>query len=185
MQAKERSLWSKGSLKIKVVEGPGTKLKNFIVNKNPYPTLPCHRVECPICKKTTHTEPVDLKDNMLPCTTPSVGYQIVCLTCKQNGRESRYEGETGRTMVTRAKEHLGKLKKDDPAHPLVKHKRTDHPNDKKVTFQFNILEKFKDPLTRQAEEGLRIVKPKPGVKILNSKSEFNHPPISRVQIKKQ
>ena len=110
---------------------------------------------------------------MLPCTTPSVGYQIVCLTCKQNGRESRYEGETGRTMVTRAKEHLGKLKKDDPAHPPVKHKRTDHHS-----------REIQGPLTRQAEEGLRIVKPKPGVKILNSKSEFNHPPISRVQIKK-
>ena len=186
MQAKERSLWSEGNLRIKVVEGPGVKLKDVLVNKNPYPTLPCHRVECPLCKKTAYTNPNTgaLLGGRLPCTTPNVGYQIVCLDCQENGLTVRYEGETGRPMVSRAMEHLRKLKSEDPSHPLVKHKQTDHPAEKKVTFGFQILKKFKDPLTRQAEEGIRIFNQDPNVKILNSKSEFNHPPMSRIRIQK-
>ena len=133
IQAKERSLWSKGNIKIKVVEGPGVKLKDVLVNKNPYPTIPCHRVECPLCKKTAYTNPNTeaLLGGRLPCTIPNVGYQVVCLDCQENGLTVRYEGETGRPMVSRAMEHLRKLKSEDPSHPLVKHKQTDHPTEKK------------------------------------------------------
>ena len=44
-------------------------------------------------------------------------------------------------MVSRAMEHIRKLKSEDPSHPLVKRKQTDYPAEKKV-------KKFKDPLTR-------------------------------------
>ena len=44
--------------------------------------------------------------------------------------------------------------------------------------------KFKDPLTQQADEGLRISKQTKSTTILNSKSEFNHPPIGRIKIAK-
>ena len=86
-------------------------------------------------------------------------------------------------MVSRAMEHLRKVKSEDPSHPLIKHKQTDQPAEK-VTFGFHILKKFKDPLTRQAEKGIRIFNQDSNVKILNSKSEFNHPPMSRIRIQK-
>ena len=43
---------------------------------------------------------------------------------------------------------------------------------------------FKDALTRQAEEAVRIQARKPS-EIMNSKSEFNHPPIARVIVEKR
>ena len=44
-----------------------------------------------------------------------------------------------------------------------------------VNFKMEITKTFKDALTRQANEAVRIFG-RPGHEILNSKSEFNHPP---------
>ena len=46
-----------------------------------------------------------------------------------------------------------------------------------------ITKKFKDALTRQANEAVRIYS-RPGHEILNSKSEFNHPPLGWVVVEK-
>ena len=43
---------------------------------------------------------------------------------------------------------------------------------------------FKDALTRQAEEAVRI-KTRNNEELLNSKSEFNHPPMARIVVQKQ
>ena len=42
-----------------------------------------------------------------------------------------------------------------------------------------ITGRFKDALSRQANEAVRIYS-RPGGELTNSKSEFNHPPLSRV-----
>ena len=46
-----------------------------------------------------------------------------------------------------------------------------------------ITNKFKDPLTRQANEALRINNRNRN-ELLNSKTEFNHPPIPRITVEK-
>ena len=66
---------------------------------------------------------------------------------------------------------------------LFKHKMSDH-QDENVKFQMEITQKFKDAMTRQANEAVRIFS-RPSHEILNSKSEFNHPPLSRVVIDKK
>ena len=65
---------------------------------------------------------------------------------------------------------------------LFKHKMSDHKNED-VKFQMKITNKFKDALTRQANEAVRISSV-PETSSLNSKSEFNHPPMARVVIEK-
>jgi hypothetical protein len=60
---------------------------------------------------------------------------------------------------------------------------SDHPN-KSVKFKMEITKTFKDALTRQANEAVRIFG-RPGNEILSSKSEFNHPPLSRVVMEKR
>ena len=45
----------------------------------------------------------------------------------------------------------------------------------------NVLKTFKDPLTRLANEGVRIKQRKPD-ELLNSKSEFHQPAIVRLQV---
>ena len=47
-----------------------------------------------------------------------------------------------------------------------------------------ITKKFKDPLTRQANEGVRINN-RNKIELLNSKTEFNHPPIPRITVERK
>ena len=73
-----------------------------------------------------------------------------------------------------------------PWNPLAKHNLVSHPDEnKKVRFNLKINKVFKDPLTRQANEGVKIFRSSNQVSILNSKSEFNHPPTNRVTISKR
>ena len=46
-------------------------------------------------------------------------------------------------------------------------------------FQLEVLKSFKDPLSRQAEEGVRIYSANPE-RLMNTKNEFNHPSIKRL-----
>ena len=54
--------------------------------------------------------------------------------------------------MTRGIEHIREITTEK-----TKDQELVHPG-KEVTFEFGITKKFKDPLTRQAEEGLRISK---------------------------
>ena len=53
--------------------------------------------------------------------------------------------------------------------------------DEEVEYGLEITGIFRDALTRQANESVRIYGRK-GSDILNSKSEFNHPPTARVVV---
>ena len=92
MQVRENQINSGTEDRIKIVERGGIKLKRILVQKNPYPKMPCNRPLCPFCGSTLVSNPA--KSN-LPCNTPGVGYQITCLNCKAQDHISRYEGKTG------------------------------------------------------------------------------------------
>ena len=91
-----------------------------------------------------------------------------------------YEGETGRSARTRGSEHLKELEKKKEKSVLYKHQIGDHKNET-AKFEMEITQKFKDALTRQANEAIRIGA-RPEHKLLNSKSEFNHPPLARIVV---
>ena len=187
IQEREAELNKNSKGRIKVVEQGGQKLKNILSKKNPFPTLDCVRRFCPFCRDTEYSVAAIKKPMRKSCSTPNVGYEIVCQNCKENGLNAVYYGESGRPVVNRAKEHLTDLQTNNKASPLVKHKKLKHSGGQKVTFEFQIKKKFFDPLTRQCEEGMRINKAKniPATIVLNSKSEFNHPPTNRVVIQKR
>ena len=84
------------NFRIKFIEQGGSKIKNLLVKQNPFPTSDCHDAICPICNKTSVLETGDKSTYRVPCSTESVGYRIVCLTCKQQGKLATYEGETDR-----------------------------------------------------------------------------------------
>lgn len=94
-----------------------------------------------------------------------------------------YEGETGRSARIRGAEHISDFENKREKSVLLKHKMTDHPNEN-VKFEMQITKRFKDALTRQANEAVRIYS-RPPQEILNSKSEFNHPPLARVVVEKK
>ena len=56
--------------------------------------------------------------------------------------------------------------------------------DEEVEFGVEITGIFRDALSRQANESVRIYSRK-NSEILNSKSEFNHPPTARMMVEKK
>ena len=148
-------------------------------SKNPFKKSKCIEKSCPICTKSEFVE-INSDEIKIPCNTNNVGYRWLCLTCKERDIVKVYEGETGRSARIRGGEHLKDLEKKREKSVLFKHKMTDHENEN-VKFKMEITKKFKDALTRQANEAVRIYR-RPAPQSLNSKSEFNHPPLARVVV---
>ena len=119
----------------------------------------------------------------VPCNTNNVGYKWQCMTCKEDDTIKVYEGETGRSARLRGAEHLKQLEKKSEKSVLYKHKMTAHRNES-AKFKMEITGHFKEALTRQANEAVRISS-RPTHELLNSKSEFNHPPTARVIVEKK
>ena len=117
------------------------------------------------------------------CNTNNVGYRWRCMTCAEKDTVEVYEGETGRSARLRGTEHLKQLEKKSEKSVLFKHKMAAHQNEN-VKFKMEITGHFKDALTRQANEAVRISNT-PNHELLNSKSEFNHPPTARVIVEKK
>ena len=159
--------------RLKIVEKGGVKLRQILAKPDPFPKRPCDEPTCPLCKKSEFISEVSA--TKIPCDTQSIGYRWTCIHCKHT-----YEGESGRSARTRTKEHVSSIRRGNPANPMVKHNITMHPNAKPL-FGIKILGAFKDPLSRQAEEGVRIYSANPN-KIMNSKTEFHHPALKRISL---
>ena len=104
-------------------------------------------------------------------------------TCKDRPTIKVYEGKTGRSARLRGAEHLKQLENKSEKSVLFKHKMAVHQHEE-VKFKMEITGKFKDALSRQANEAIRISM-RPNHELLNSKSEFNHPPTARVVVERK
>ena len=82
-------------------------------------------------------------------------------------------------------EHMADYKNERSNSVLLKYKLNEHQQEE-MMIKMKITKKFKDPLTRQANEAVRInQRNKNKGELLNSKSEFNHPPLGRVVVEKR
>ena len=72
------------------------------------------------------------------------------------------------------------LKNKTEGNPLYRHKIKDHPHEE-IKFRMEVTKRFKAPLTRLANEGVRISSRSTG-QLLNSKSEFYQPTIVRLRV---
>ena len=170
MRQREKELNKNSKERIKIVETGGIKIENILTNKNPFKNEPCDQKWCPLCKFSTK----------ISCNTNNVGYSWTCKTCEGRNILKIYEGESSRSARIRGKEHLTAYKNQKSDSVLYKHKISDHGNEN-VEYEMKISGIFKDPLTRQANEAVRIFSRKIS-EILNSKSEFNHPSVARVVV---
>jgi hypothetical protein len=162
--------------RLKIIEEGGTKVHKFWT-KNPFPIPKCEGKElknCFICQTCGSEDP------KISCRSNSVGYRLGCETCISRGENKYYEGETGRAARVRGKEHLDGFKNKNPKNILYKHKLLEHPNED-INVSMKITKTFKDALSRQANEAVRIENHKPE-ELLNSKSEMNHPKIARIGV---
>ena len=83
----------------------------------------------------------------------------------------------------RGAEHLKQLENESESSELFKHKLAAHENEN-VRFKMEITRQFKDAITRQANEAV-CIHDRPSQELLNSKSEFNHPPMARVVVNRR
>ena len=151
-------------------------MENILTKKDPFVKEKCSEKLCPICKTDTQ------KMNIL-CNSNNMGYRWTCCTCWNRDKVKVYEGETSRSARLRGIEHVRSYiaKREDSV--LYKHKILEH-KDEEVDFQMEITGVFKDPLSRQAEESVRIQGRK-NSELMNSKSEFNHPPMARIVVERK
>ena len=182
IRKREEELNKYNTERIKIEEKGGLKIKDILSSKNPFEKSKCTKKTRPLC---TEGEFVDIQTDeiKIPCNSNNVGYICRCVTCQERDKTKVYEGETGRSARIRGSEHLKDFEKQRTNSVLFKHKISDHPNEG-VKFKMEITKTFKDALTRQANEAVRIFG-RPGHEILNSKSEFNHPPLQSGRGKKK
>ena len=83
----------------------------------------------------------------------------------------------------RGAEHLRDFVNGRPNSALYKHKQNEHGGED-IKIGMEITKQFRDPLTRQADEAVRISS-RTKNEILNSKNEFNHPPIARITVERK
>ena len=106
------------------------------------------------------------------CKSTNIGYKIPSITCQELEMKCKDKGR---------RTHQG-AQKEEYCEPLYKHKLNKFQNED-PKFEIKVLRTFIDPLTRLANEGVRIRENKLG-ESLNSKSEFYQPATVRIQIEK-
>ena len=173
MKIREEEINKFSKERIKIVEDGGVKMKNMLGKKDPFPSIKCDKKVCIVCESK-------FSKNQTSCNTNNIGYQLACDTCEARGITKVYEGESSRSARIRGGEHYRDWKFSKNTGVLYKHKQNDHQNEE-MKISMKITKKFKDPLTRQANEAVRINNRKDN-EILNSKSEFNHPPVARITV---
>ena len=166
---REAEVNKNSSERIKFVEKGGLKVKDILIAKNPLKKTKCSQTKCPLCAPSQFVTP---GENLYPCNTHNVGYRWHCLLCREGDKVKVYEGESSRSARVRGTEHLRDLENKRNKSVLYKHILSEH-NGQEVKFQMEITGRFKDALSRQANEAVRIYS-RPGDELLNIKSEFNH-----------
>ena len=144
----------------------------------------CGRLSCFTCTQSEETK--------IDCFARSVVYESSCTICHPEGVTEKpgdsmvssgmglYTGETSRSLCERAGEHVAAAKGLERGSHMVKHWFLDHPGLSELPkFKFRIVGKYKDSMTRQIKEAIRVLN-RPGN--LNSKGEFGGSTIPRLVV---
>ena len=132
------------SHKWRYVEEAGSTIGSKLVTQDPW-KLSCGRPACMTCTEQPGK-----------CSKKGICYQFTCMTCKENGKEMHYWGESYRSMWDRLQEHLAALRGKNRESPLYEHQEDVHGGEEEPNFKLKILGFFKKPLQRQTMEGLLI-----------------------------
>ena len=164
---------------IKFQEGGGTQMVRLF-NTNLSGGLHCGRKPCPPCDSGEEGKKGD-------CKAQNLVYESVCTICNPSirqedmkaGRSGVYIGETSRTIHERALEHLKDASSFSQKSHQVKHWMNSHQEENiQPAFRIRTVQKYRDCLSRQIGEALRIYYSKD--QLLNSKNEYVQNCISRV-----
>ena len=106
-----------------------------------------------------------------------MGYTLVCDVC--GGDEVCYVGETGQNVYTRGLKHTADYRTKHKESSLWKHALNAHGGSTNVSFSMKVVDCFRDPLSRQVNEAVRINRCEATIQ-LNSKTEWHGPATVRL-----
>ena len=109
-----------------------------------------------------------------------MGYVVTCLDCQEGGKEARYEGESSRAFRIRVAEHLRDVRLKNENSGIYRHARDQHAGEC-PNLRFQVRKCFRDPLTRQVNEGVRISLADDD-NLMNTKQEWVPPVVNRVLV---
>jgi hypothetical protein len=158
-------------IRLKVLERGGPKIK-LDVKSNPLADKGCGRPLCLVC---TGEYPGG-------CGHYGIVYSVRCDTCKQEGTDVIYAGESGSNAYNRGLAHKTAIQAMNPRNALAKHCLIEH-NGEPADFTMRVLKKFRSCLMRQENEGVVIrLTQEEADQLMNSRREFNQPPIRRLVV---
>ena len=145
------------------------------------------------------------EDKRPNCRSKNLIYESVCLDCippvptsqqevqgsepisssarrlEDKPRKGVYIGETSRSLHERSFEHLQDAKSFHIKSHMVKHWMIEHPEKTFLpTFKFSIVAQYRDCLSRQIGEAIKILYSKDH--LLNSKTEYMNNCLTRIAI---
>ena len=170
---KEQRKANKNTMNFQILEQTGLSLERMFQKSNPFKKKDCEATNCVVCDGTS-----------IKCRIEGVGYKGICKACRDQNKTSEYLGETGKNAFTRAKQHMAGLKSKNHENAFYKHWHNFHEtpyedeNLRLKNYEFRVEKFFKEPMSRQINEMVRITNFQ-GT-LLNSKSEWNAPPIVRI-----
>ena len=154
---------------IKVIEEGGVSLKQLLQKSDHNPRKSCVYDDCPICTNTAN----NTNNSLSRCQVHSVGYEIRCLECQDEGLKAIYYGETSKNGYIRGKQHLSDQLKDKECSVMSRHSKEFH-NNKLIGWTMNIVNTFKSAMDRQIDEAVRINSNSSKADIvINNKAEWN------------
>ena len=106
-----------------------------------------------------------------------MGYDQVCDVC--GGKNVGYVVETGQNNYTRGLKHMANYMRKNKDSSLWRHSQMEHGGNLEVSFSMKVVRTFRDPLTLQVNEAVRIGKSLATIQ-LNSKTEWQGPATVRV-----
>ena len=140
------ALYKQSNWTVKVLEKPGVQLAKIFI-KSFEMMDGCWRDKGCMCGNKGSA-----------CTTKGVVYEATCVSCNETKPDSAtYIGETARQIGTRVAEHLNNVRLFKKQSFILDHWMTSHGMDPQPpTFEFKVLSKHKDALTRQIREAILI-----------------------------
>ena len=148
------------------------KIKTVICRVNPWAQRHCERINCPVCNDCS-------KDQLGRCKRENIKYEMSCKKCNE-----KYIGETSRSAFERRLEHIEGQRNQKKDNPLFKHDQT-VTEGVKQEYKMKVVSVYKDAMSRQVAEKVKISKENKLSKLLNSKNEWGGDPLIRINIGKK
>ena len=196
LREREDTMSDLTGFRVKYQEAAGTKLANMF-STDLGRGLHCGRYPCPPCD--TNSE-----EKRTNCKSSNILYESACMVCNPTEKAPKllsspqedlvhpstqqpakrggiYIGESSRSLHERSTEHVNDAQNLTSKSHIIKHWMIKHPDlPARPPFRFTITTKYRDALSRQVGEAMRIMMSSDD--LLNSKSEYVRNCLTRITI---